>query len=65
MEEITLKQLREMREATTKRWKESGFLDGLNGNIKENIALMFDCCPSYIINEDDEINNTNNEEGKL
>jgi signal transduction protein with GAF and PtsI domain len=65
MEEITLKQLREIREATIKRWKESGLLDGLTGNIKENVASMFECCPSYIINEDNETNNIDNEEGKL
>ena len=65
MEEITLKQLREMREETTNRWKKIGLLDGLVGHDDSNFAKMFECCPSYIINENDEINNTNNEEGKL
>jgi hypothetical protein len=39
---IGLKQLREQREVTTQRWEKVGLLEGLDGNVKENCALLFE-----------------------
>jgi hypothetical protein len=39
---IGLKQLREQREITTQRWEKVGLLEGLDGNVKENCALLFE-----------------------
>lgn len=39
---IGLKQLREQRELTTQRWEKVGLLEGLDGNVKENCALLFE-----------------------
>ena len=48
---IGLKQLREQREITTNRWEKIGLLDGLEGNVKENCAQLFENQLSYMINE--------------
>jgi len=48
---IGLKQLREQREITTNRWEKIGLLEGLEGNIKENCAQLFENQLSYMINE--------------
>lgn len=48
---IGLKQLREQREITTNRWEKIGLLEGLEGNVKENCAQLFENQLSYMINE--------------
>jgi len=48
---IGLKQLREQREITTNRWHKIGLLEGLDGNVKENCAQLFENQLSYMINE--------------
>jgi hypothetical protein len=48
---IGLKQLREQREVTTNRWQKIGLLEGLDGNVKENCAQLFENQLSYMINE--------------
>lgn len=48
---IGLKQLREQREITTQRWGTIGLLEGLDGNIKENCAQLFENQLSHMINE--------------
>lgn len=48
---IGLKQLREQREITTNRWGKIGLLEGLDGNVKENCAQLFENQLSYMINE--------------
>jgi len=48
---IGLKQLREQREITTNRWNKIGLLEGLEGNVKENCAQLFENQLSYMINE--------------
>ncbi len=48
---IGLKQLREQREVTTNRWEKIGLLEGLEGNVKENCAQLFENQLSYMINE--------------
>lgn len=48
---IGLKQLREQREITTNRWQSIGLLEGLDGNVKENCAQLFENQLSHMINE--------------
>lgn len=49
---IGLKGLREQRELTTQRWEKVGLLEGLDGNVKENCALLFENQLSWMqINE--------------
>jgi len=48
---IGLKQLRETREVTTQRWEKLGLLEGLDGNVKENCAQLFENQLSSMINE--------------
>ena len=48
---IGLKQLREQREITTNRWEKIGLLTGLDGNVKENCAQLFENQLSHMINE--------------
>lgn len=48
---IGLKQLREQREVITNRWEKIGLLEGLEGNIKENCAQLFENQLSHMINE--------------
>ena len=39
---IGLKQLREQREMITNRWEKIGLLEGLEGNVKENCAQLYE-----------------------
>ncbi len=48
---IGLKQLREQREITTNRWEKLGLLEGLEGNVKENCAQLYENQLSQMINE--------------
>ena len=48
---IGLKHLRETREVTTQRWDKLGLLEGLEGNVKENCAQLFENQLSNMINE--------------
>ena len=51
---IGLKQLREQREITTNRWDKIGLLKGLDGNVKENCAQLFENQLSHMMNESTE-----------
>lgn len=55
---IGLKQLREQREITTQRWEKIGLLEGLEGNVKENCAQLFENQLSYMINESTDAGNS-------
>ena len=55
---IGLKQLREQREITTNRWEKIGLLEGLEGNVKENCAQLFENQLSYMINESSDSTNS-------
>jgi hypothetical protein len=55
---IGLKQLREQREITTNRWEKIGLLEGLDGNVKENCAQLFENQLSYMINESSDSSNS-------
>jgi hypothetical protein len=55
---IGLKQLREQREITTNRWEKIGLLEGLDGNVKENCAQLFENQLSHMINESSDSTNS-------
>ena len=40
-----------IREEIIKKWKESGLLDGLHGQIKPEVAKLYECCKKTVINE--------------
>ena len=48
---IGLKQLREQREITTNRWDKIGLLEGLEGNVRENCAQLYENQLSHMLNE--------------
>jgi len=48
---IGLKHLRVIKEDTIKKWDDLGFLDGLDGHQKDNIAQLYENQASYLINE--------------
>lgn len=49
---IGLEQLRAKKQETINRWDKLGLLEGLDGNLKENIAQLYESQQSHIINED-------------
>jgi len=52
-ESIGLARLKQIKEETTNRWATLGLLDGLTGlDNNKNIAELFECCPTQIINEE-------------
>jgi hypothetical protein len=48
---IGLKHLRVIKEDTIKKWDELGFLEGLEGHQKDNVAQLYENQASYLINE--------------
>jgi hypothetical protein len=48
---IGLNQMKKMREETIKKWSELGFLEGLSGHVNENIAQLYCCQASTLLNE--------------
>lgn len=48
---IGLKHLRVIKEDTINKWDGLGFLEGLNGHQKDNIAQLYENQASYLINE--------------
>jgi hypothetical protein len=48
---IGLKHQKAIREATVNKWESLGFLDGLDGHVRENIALLYENQASTLINE--------------
>ena len=48
---IGLKHQKAVREATVNKWESLGFLEGLEGHIRENIALLYENQASVLINE--------------
>ena len=48
---IGLKQLLDKRKETINRWEKSGLLEGLSGDVKENIWKLFEAEKQYLINE--------------
>jgi len=50
---IGLKHQKAIREATVNKWGDLGFLEGLDGHVRENIALLYENQASVLINETD------------
>jgi len=48
---IGLKHLRVIKEDTIKKWNDLGFLEGLDGHQRDNIAQLYENQASYLINE--------------
>mgnify|MGYP003624163680 CR=1 FL=1 len=48
---IGLKHQKAVREATVSKWNDLGFLEGLEGHVRENIALLYENQASVLINE--------------
>jgi hypothetical protein len=48
---IGLKHLKVIKEDTINKWDKLGFLDGLKGHMKENVAQLYENQASYLINE--------------
>ena len=48
---IGLKHLKVIKEDTINKWDKLGFLEGLNGHQKENVAQLFENQASHLINE--------------
>ena len=48
---IGLKHLRVIKEDTIKKWNDLGFLEGLDGHQKDNVAQLYENQASYLINE--------------
>jgi hypothetical protein len=48
---IGLKHLRVIKEDTIKKWDDLGFLEGLNGHQRDNIAQLYENQASFLINE--------------
>ena len=48
---IGLKHLKVIKEDTLKKWDGLGFLDGLKGHVKENVAQLYENQATHLINE--------------
>jgi hypothetical protein len=48
---IGLKHLKVIKEDTISKWDKLGFLDGLRGHLKENVAQLYENQASFLINE--------------
>ena len=48
---IGLKHLKVIKEDTINKWDRLGFLDGLKGHLKENVAQLYENQASHLINE--------------
>ena len=48
---IGLKHLKVIKEDTLNKWNKLGFLDGLKGHVKENIAQLYENQATHLINE--------------
>jgi hypothetical protein len=51
--QVGIKDMKNRNKQTVDKWSELGFLEGLKGHVKENIAQMYECCASSLLNEVD------------
>ena len=40
------------REEIAKKWESLGFLDGLKGHVKADIASLYECCKAVVKNDE-------------
>ena len=52
MENDKLKKQKELRAEIVNKWESLGFLDGLKGHLKEDIARLYEGCRRIVINEE-------------
>ena len=55
---IGLKHQKAVREATVSKWNDLGFLEGLNGHTRENVALLYENTASSLITETTDAGNS-------
>lgn len=55
---IELNEQKRIRENVTKRWSDLGFVDGLEGQLKENMATLFENEAKYLISEATDADNS-------
>jgi hypothetical protein len=48
---IGMEHMKKLREQTVKKWEDAGFLEGLNGHVKDNIAQLYESQASSLLNE--------------
>ncbi len=48
---IGLKHLKVIKEDTINKWDKLGFLEGLKGHLRENVAQLYENQASFLINE--------------
>ena len=48
---VGLKHLKVIKEDTINKWDKLGFLDGLKGHMRENVAQLYENQASHLINE--------------
>ena len=48
---VGLNHMKQIRENTINKWDSLGFLDGLKGNVRENIAQLYENEASHLLNE--------------
>ncbi len=53
---LGLGELKKLRNKTIEKWEAAGFLEGLSGHVKENIAQLYECCKSTLIEKKMDIN---------
>ena len=56
--DIGLKHQKAVREATIEKWGTLGFLEGLEGHTRENIALLYENTAGVLINETTDANSS-------
>jgi hypothetical protein len=63
---IGMEHMKKIREEVVKKWKDAGFLDGLSGHVKENIADLY-CCKATSLLKDPQSSDTkeNKEEDEI
>lgn len=49
---FTKEHLEKIRKETVKKWESIGFLEGLKGEVKPNIAQLYECCASSLLTGD-------------
>lgn len=58
IENLSIKLINKNQKQMVDKWSKLGFLDGLTGHVKTNIAQMYECCASSLLNEVDTTGDT-------
>ena len=52
---MDIKDMKKLREETQSKWESLGFLEGLKGHIKPEIAELYECCKTAKIDNNEPI----------